>query len=344
MAEPSFTIGATDVAPGARQVVTLPVTTGLNGAALNLTVHVVHGARPGPTLALLSTLHGGEWFSILPLRRLVQEEDPAGLAGTLLVVPVANPPALGRLLRNAPDRTDSPDMNRVFPGPLAATNDQLAAVVTKEILARSSCLIDLHQGPWGAAFRDILIPDDAEPIAADHAERLALAFGSPIIRRAPVVKGFPGPRSSIGYAGGVLGIPAMGVEVGGAGFGAALEEGWIQATIDGIRAVMAELGMVRGPMPERPTRQLVYRKSHRVNPRVGGLLRSRFGGERLGEAIAAGTLLGEVLSPYTNEVIEELRAPADGLLFYTARDYPVEPGGWAFGIADTQEGARWVEA
>ena len=69
-----------------------------------------------------------------------------------------------------------------------------------------------------------------------------------------------------------------------------------------------------------------------------------FGGERLGEAITAGTLLGEVLSPYTNEVIEELRSPADGLLFYTARDYPVEPGGWAFGIADTQEGARWVEA
>ena len=64
MAEPSFTIGGTDVAPASHEVVTLPVTTGLNGAALDLTVHVVHGARPGPTLALLSTLHGGEWFSI----------------------------------------------------------------------------------------------------------------------------------------------------------------------------------------------------------------------------------------------------------------------------------------
>jgi predicted deacylase len=344
VSEPGFIIGTTDVPPGTRQVVNLPVTTGLNGASLDLAVHVLHGTGAGPTLALLSTLHGGEWFSILPLRRLVHELALADLKGTLLVVPVANPPAFGRLMRNAPDKTDSPDMNRVFPGPLAATNDQLASVLATEVLARASCLIDLHQGPWGAAFQDILIPDDAEPIAADHSERLALAFGSPIIRRAPVVAGFPGPRSSIGYAGGVLGIPAMGVEVGGAGFGAALEEGWIQATVDGIRAVMAELGMIRPVAREAPRAQLIYRKSHRVNPRVGGLLRSRFGGERLGEAIGTGTLLGEILSPYTNEVIEELRAPADGLLFYTARDYPLEPGGWAYGIAATDEQARWVEA
>lgn len=344
MPEPGFSMGTTEVPAGTRQVVNLPVTTGLNGAALDLTVHVIHGTGPGPTLTLLSTLHGGEWFSILPLRRLVLDLDPADIKGTLLVVPVANPPALGRLMRNAPDKTDSPDMNRVFPGPLAATNDQLAAVLTEAVLARSSCLIDLHQGPWGAAFLDILIPDDAEPAAADHSERLALAFGSPIIRRAPVVAGFPGPRSSIGYAGGVLGIPAMGVEVGGAGFGAELEESWIQATVDGIRNVMAELGMIRPVARTSPGKQLIYRRSHRVNPRVGGLLRSRFGGERLGEAIPAGTLLGEILSPYTNDVIEELRAPADGLLFYTARDYPVEPGGWAYGIAATDEQATWVEA
>lgn len=344
MTEPGFTIGPAQVPVGSHQVVNLPVTTGLNGAALDLAVHVLHGSGEGPTLALLSTLHGGEWFSILPLRRLVAEVNPADLKGTLLVVPVANPPALARLSRNAPDKTDSPDLNRVFPGPLAATNDQLAAVLANEVLARSSCLIDLHQGPWGSAFRDILIPDDADPTVADHTERLALASGSPIIRRAPVVGGFPGPRSSIGYAAGVLGIPAMGMEVGGAGFGDELEEAWIAATVDGIRLVMAELGMIRPVAQRAPGRQLIYRRSHRINPRVGGLLRSRFGGERLGEAIDSGTLLGEILSPYTNEVIEELRAPADGLLFYTARDYPVEPGGWAFGIAGTAEHARWVEA
>jgi predicted deacylase len=60
--------------------------------------------------------------------------------------------------------------------------------------------------------------------------------------------------------------------------------------------------------------------------------------------VEAGSLLGEVVSPYTFGVLEELHAPADGLLFYTARDYPVHPGDWAFGVADTDSAtSRWVE-
>jgi hypothetical protein len=41
--------------------------------------------------------------------------------------------------------------------------------------------------------------------------------------------------------------------------------------------------------------------------------------------------------------MEELLAPADGLLFYTARDYPIHHGGCAFGIAATGHSSRWVE-
>lgn len=339
------TIGGRAIARGERAAVRIPVTTGLNGAELALWVHVVRGAAPGPAIVILSTLHGGEWSSIPSLRQLVQATDPAALRGSLIVIPVANPPALALQTRNIPDESDSPDLNRIFPGPLTWTSDQLVATLTREVLPHATHLLDCHMGPRGSAFQDIIVGSDfPKPGVSDETERLALIFGSPVIRRANVVSGFPGPRSSIGYAGGVLGIPALGIEVGGAGFGPTLERAWQRQTVDGIRAVMGALGMIDGAPDPRPRRQLLYRTSHRVNPTKGGFLRSRFGGEALGREVRRDTVLGEVVSPYTFEVIEELRAPVDGLLYYVARDYPVHPGDWAFGLADTEdEGARWVE-
>jgi uncharacterized protein len=316
---------------------------GLNGAEISLWVHVVRGHADGPTLTLLSTVHGGEWFSIDVIRRLTLETDPASLRGTLITVPVCNPPALGQQMRNMPDDSDSPDLNRIFPGTHAWRTDQLAKIIAREAIERSSCLIDFHMGPWGSAFQDVLIGDDLpKPGLADETEHLALAFGSPIVRRANIVGGFPGPKSSIGYAAGILGIPALGVEVGGVGFGYRLEEQWRQDTIRGVRAVMASMGMIDARPGPRPARQLIYRAAQRVNPTRGGFLRSHFGGEALSHEVEKDTLLGEVISPYTRETIEELRAPADGLLFYVARDYPVNPGDWAYGIARTDNGARWV--
>jgi len=337
-------IGGRSIGHGERAAIKVPVTTTLNGAELALWMHVVRGRADGPVLTLMSTVHGGEWFTIEIVRRITLETDPAALRGTLITIPVCNPPALGQQMRNMPDDSDSPDLNRIFPGTHTWRSDLLAKTIAREAIQQSSCLIDFHMGPWGSAFQDILIGDDLpKPEVGDESERLALAFGSPIIRRANVVSGFPGPKSSIGYAGGVLGIPALGVEVGGVGFGERLEERWRQDTVRGVRGVMAAMGMIDGPPPPRPARQLIYRTAHRVNPTRGGFLRSHFGGDALVREVDKGTLLGEVISPYTRETIEELRAPARGLLFYVARDYPVQPGDWAYGLARTDDGsARWV--
>jgi len=141
----------------------------------------------------------------------------------------------------------------------------------------------------------------------------------------------------------VLGVPAIAVEVGGAGFGRVIEEGWHQQNIDGVRAIMGAVGMIDGAPDPRPARQLVYQTAYRVNPSVGGILRPLIGPGRLGLPVEKGTLMGEVISPYTLEVIEQLHAPVDGLIFYVARDYPVNPGDWAYGVASTDPAtARWV--
>lgn len=41
----------------------IPVTIDLHGGEIALAIHDITGARDGPTLAILSTLHGGEWLA-----------------------------------------------------------------------------------------------------------------------------------------------------------------------------------------------------------------------------------------------------------------------------------------
>src|SRR6266568_2749669 len=48
----------------------------------------IRGARDGPTVAIITGIHGGEYSGPLAAMRLVQRTDPDALAGRLLIVPV----------------------------------------------------------------------------------------------------------------------------------------------------------------------------------------------------------------------------------------------------------------
>ena len=73
------------------------------------------GAKPGPVLALIAGNHGYEYPPILALQRLRTEIDSARLAGTVVMVHVANMPSfLGRTVYFSP--VDGKNLNRCYPG------------------------------------------------------------------------------------------------------------------------------------------------------------------------------------------------------------------------------------
>lgn len=338
-----LSIGGQSCQPGTRQVVALPVTTDLSGAQIKLYVYVVHGQEPGPTLALLSTLHGSEFWSIETVRRLVQGLELSRLKGTVLAVAVGNPVALQMLTRATPDESDASDLNRVFPGYNTWITEQLASVITAEVLNNADYLIDFHIGPWGCCMGTIMYGTDFDEDVFRKSRDLAFAFGYPCIQTGKIASGFPGPRSSCGYAGAVLKRPNLIVEIGGAGFGKAIEEAWYKVNLDGLRNIMIHIGMLEGKL-DLPDRYLTWAKRWRVNPSVGGYLFPEIPPNALMRQVAKGEVLGKVISPYTFEVLEELAAPGDGVVFYTARDYPVRPGDWAWGVIDlNDEGTKWVD-
>ena len=328
--------------PTGRSLHRYPVTVDLHGGEIALAVHEITGARDGPTLAILSTLHGGEWLSIEMVRRFVQRVDPRGMAGRVLAVPVGNPVALTHLTRNTPDESDSADLNRIFPGQHTWITDLLARAITEHVLKKCQYVIDMHLGLWASSFYTVVWPKDLpDPEQVRRAGVMAQAFGCPMVQHGNIVTQFPGPRSAVGYAGTHLGIVPLIVEIGGAGFAPALEEKWIEETVAGIESVMRAIGMLDG-QPLRLPRYLHYKRHVRVNPSVAGYLLPDIGPDDLCRDAPAGTVAGRVISPYTFEELEVLRAPVNGAWIMVSRPYPVRPGYWAFGVANLDDpGTGW---
>ncbi|MDR7481318.1 MAG: succinylglutamate desuccinylase/aspartoacylase family protein [Armatimonadota bacterium] len=329
----------------ARRLHRYPVTVDLHGGEIALYVHEVVGARDGPAMGVLSTLHGSEWLSVEILRRLLQRVDPQALAGRVLAVPVGNPAAFAYLTRSTPDESDSPDLNRVFPGQHTWISDLLAQAITRHVLTQVQYLIDLHLGLWGASFYCVAWPKDLPEREQVHrAGVMAHAYGCPLIQHLSLLTRFPGPRSAAGYAAQHLGVVPLLVEIGGAGFAPALEERWIEENVAGIISVLRALGMLDGE-PRRLDRYLHYTRHVRVNPSVAGYLLPAVGPDVLGRDVAAGQEAGRVVSPYTFENLEVLRVPVRGAWVMVSRPYPVRPGYWAFGVADLEDpDAGWGPA
>jgi predicted deacylase len=340
-----MTIAGVTIPPGTKTSVPLKICRQRNGSDLKLQVNVINGSEPGPKLFLSFGLHGSEWTQIEYLEEIISTVDPDKVKGTVMGISIANPIAFSYhyTTRNTPDESDAPDLNRVFPGrPDRWVTFQIAHQITTHILSKTDYLLDFHSAPWGAAVlpRTTYGTDFPDEDVVKQCSEISKNFGCGYIAPRPVATGFPGASSLAGYAGAQLKIPNALFEIGGAGFGAESEAKWKGAAVKGIMNVLKHLRMIDGE-PELPEKQLVHYKYFGASPSVGGYLKSFIDPETLGEKVEKGTLLGEVICPYTFKTLEKLEAPGEGILFYTARSYPVNPGDWAFAIIDL-EGAKWI--
>ena len=104
---------------------------------------IANGA--GPTILLTAGNHGDEYEGQIALRRLIQELQPRGVRGRLVVMPALNLPAVLAAERVSP--IDNGNMNRSFPGnPNGGPTEMIAHFVETTILPRCQFAADLHSG------------------------------------------------------------------------------------------------------------------------------------------------------------------------------------------------------
>ncbi len=318
LAAETVRLGDLRAAPGEAVSGYLPIAA-LNDAGTELPVSIIHGARPGPTLALIAGTHGYEYAGIISLQRIRQTINPADLSGTLLLVHIANPPSFyGRTIYYSP--ADGQNLNRVYPGKADGTlSERIAYAITREVIEQADFLVDLHAGDGNEALRPYVYLPETGQAELDAASRgLAIAFG---LDHIVIDKGRAQPPEASLYTDQTAisrGIPAITTETGQLGLS---DDYWVSLAEDGILNVMRHLGMLAGAVT--PNEGVVWLEDYEViRASSKGIFRPAV---RDGYAVAENGLLGELVDAF-GEPIETIRSPFAGVVNYVLGTPPVSAG------------------
>lgn len=317
---PPFEIGESNIAAGTRQTVELPVSVLSDHTPVTLSVHVVHGRRPGPTLFVSAAVHGDEVIGVEIARRLMHAPALKGLKGTLLIAPIVNTFGFLNHSRYLPDRRD---LNRSFPGsPRGSLAARLAHLFMKEIIARSDFGIDLHS----AAIHRTNLPQVRVSPSRPETFELAEAFGAPVIMTAPL------RERSMRQVAQKHGVDMLLYEAGEA---LRFDEFAVRAGFSGILRVMYKLGMIGAKGVSKPKVSSIQAKSSSwVRAPEGGLLR---GFKTIGDEVKKDDVLGMISDPF-GESETEVVCLDDGLMIGRTNLPIVNEGDGLFHIAKVKHG------
>jgi len=323
-ARPAFEIGGRQVAAGTRATIDLPISVLSNHTPVNLSVHVIHGAEPGPVLFLCAALHGDEILGVEIIRRILRRPGIGRLSGTLLAVPVVNAFGFLSQSRYMPDRRD---LNRSFPGSangsLAA---QLAHLFMEEVVRRADFGIDLHT----AAIHRVNLPQVRVGAPSERLLGFARAFGAPV----GLVGGFV--EGSMRLAAHAKGVEVLLYEAGEA---LRFDEVSVRIGVRGIITVMRLLAML--PAPAKPgdwSTPVFCRSSRWLRAPGGGILRVF---RRIGDVVAAGEVLGCISDPFGESELQI--AAAQGGIIIGRTNLPVVNRGDALFHIAFAERVRGIE-
>jgi predicted deacylase len=315
----TFAMGDAVAGPGERSIGHLKVPDGVDpGTSIPITV--IRGARPGPVLALIAGVHGSEYAPILAMQALPPKLDPKALAGTVLVVHVANPPSfLGRTIYYGPD---GKNLNRVFPGKADGTiSERIAHVLTTQVIERADVVIDIHCGDNNES----LIPytgyaaDAKDPSLSERSRELALAFGIEHINRNR--RSRPVEQNAGTYLQMVSedrGKTTLAVESGELGRPAPEDVARIER---GVMSVLRHLKMIDGE-PGRVARPRFVDRRQVVTSPATGIFYPRVG---RGDAVDKDQVLGRITDLHGREM-HVVRAPFAGTVFYVVATPPIREG------------------
>src|SRR6266487_5494137 len=252
-AHPTFTVGTVTATRGQKALGVLKVPAGSDGG-YDMPVAVVHGARPGPVLAVASGAHGSEYASILAVQRLIETVNPADVSGTLILLPLINVPSFEKITPHV-NPTDNKSMNRFYPGdPNGTQTDRASFVVTKEVVEQCDHLIDLHGGDLDENLRPYSYWTVTGNQKQDEASRaMVLAFGlDHIIVSADRPKD-PNASRYLENTASTRGKPSFTAEAGRSG---PVDTNDATLLAQGVQNVMAHLKMTKRAAP--PVRNPVW--------------------------------------------------------------------------------------
>ncbi len=312
-----FEINGHAIAPGTRQTVDVPVSTLSDHTPIALTIHVIHGKKPGPVLFVSAAIHGDEVIGVEIVRRLLKADALRTMAGTLLAVPIVNSFGFLNHSRYLPDRRD---LNRCFPGvPEGSMASRLAHIFMTEVVRRADVGIDLHS----AAIHRTNLPQLRLTPDNTRLAELAHAFGAPVMMHSKLRDG------SLRMAAEEVGVDVLLYE---GGEGLRFDELAARAGVSGILRVMQHLKMIpRKGVPKSRGTPVMAAGSTWYRAPAGGLFRGYVG---TGDTVEPGAVMGAITDPL-GQVETELVADKYGVVIGRTNMPVVYEGDALFHVAET---------
>jgi hypothetical protein len=305
---PSFTVGTATAARGQKALGVLTVPAG-SDAGYDIPVAVLHGAKPGPVLAVVSGAHGTEYASIMAVERLINSVNPRELSGTLVLIPIVNIPSFEKIVPHV-NPTDNKSMNRFYPGdPNGTQTDRASYVITKEVVERCDHLIDLHGGDLDENLRPYSYWTVTGNQKQDEASRaMVLAFGlDHIIISADRPKD-PNAARYLENAASTRGKPSFTAEAGRSG---PVQAHDVAMLVNGVRGVMAHLKMT--PPAGTPVHAPVWiEKVVTIAAEQDGVFQPLVDRDA---RVVKGAKIG-VVTDYLNRQLQEIVAPDTGIILF----------------------------
>jgi predicted deacylase len=325
-------VGHLEAKPGEHVFGYLRTAASRSGLSPDIPVHLFAGAQPGPTMLVQGAIHGGEIIGSIAILNFIGNLDPKTTRGNVIAVPVVN--RVGFELGERGSRLDGKDMSRLFPGKKnGSVTDQAAYVYFEEVIRQSNVMVDFHAGARTAYERYVLFGAEADPNNLTDLEKmrrkLVVAFGlDQAAFFPPGTFGNNAAKEAIDGAG----VAQITLEFGGG-------TGWFKNGADNVRDaergiwnIMKSMRMIDGAFEADGDLCTVYNAGVVIwKPDVDGLF-VRLKAFR--DELKAGDVYGQLLDPYTGEVLADMKTPKDGIVIPSGQEWPTV-GATSIGILGT---------
>lgn len=321
----AITVGTAVAEPGQRVRGVIPVTRMPGGGMLEIPVVVINGLQPGPCVWVDAVIHGDEPEGTLACHLVDQVLDPAAMRGSVVLVPVLNVPAYEAASRGNPLDTFSYDLNRIYPGKADGYfTERLAHAHATWLREVATYEISIHSGGAHSYLSETIFAT-----TDDKAVELAQAMGKDwgLILKSFLPKGSP---PAVMYEAGKQGIT---VELGGrshTGPAAFYRCGRVLA--DGILNVLRHYQVIDGE-PTYADRWLTGVQHALLAPVSGLFLAEPTIG--IQTPLKQGDLIARIVDVY-GDLLAELHAPVDGMIFGLRALPNVTTGDWCCFYAEIQ--------
>lgn len=282
----------------------------------------LRGRREGPRVLVTAGIHAAEYTGTEAAIRLGRSIDPAGVRGTIVILPLLNVPGFyERSIYVNPE--DNDNLNRLFPGdPNGTWGQRWAHRTLTEIVTSFTHSIDLHAGD----LIEDLVPfviyrETGDPERDATIAKMVNAYGAEwAVASAP-----SGERPGSLYAVAAMnGVAAMLAESGGNGL---LVEEDVVRHVRGVTNILRTIGALEGA-PERVKAPMVVGSFDWLRSPAEGMFHCAV---RVGQRVREGDAVGE-LTDLVGAPLASVTAPVSGVVLFTVTSPAIRKDGLLLAI------------